>query len=261
MARSRFRSGKWGWLVLAGLLALPAAAAERRVESVGVAAVEAEGSGATAPRDRALVNAVERAVLRTAQLQLPPDFEPPAPPPGADAPEAGTTRAWLSDALGADLLAYARQFSILEDRGQRPAMFSERPEVGLEYVVLAEVRVDVGALRDQLAARGVLQRAGGELRHLELVIEGLESYRPLALLRQALEEHGAVRSVVPVEFSPGRAVLSVASDLEAAELVSDLEAGAPAGLQLVAVELGPREATLLLDWDGPDLVDTPGLNR
>jgi len=226
------------WLGIAVLLASGAGAAERRVESVGAAPLGAEAGNRPA-RDLALVSAVDAAVLRVARDLLPEDFAPPAG--SGQSPER-----WLAGKLGDDLLVYASQFSILEDRGQRPAVFSSDPGVESEYVVLAAVRVDVDALRDQLGAQGLL-KASSRTTELRLVVQGLEVYRPLALLRQALEEQRGVRSVTPVEFTPGQAVLAVVADRSARELVSDLEEAPLEGLQVVPVRLGEREATLLVD--------------
>ena len=49
-------------------------------------------------------------------------------------------------ALGKNPLDYANRFRILEDRGERPALFTEIPGVSTEYVVLVEPRNAVIAM-------------------------------------------------------------------------------------------------------------------
>lgn len=226
---------------LLGLVALAlvagasgAAAEERRVEAVGAAPLGIDS--AQPAREAALENAVRNAVLRVARELV----------PGGLPASAGDEEAWLAERLG-DPLAYSGQFSIVEDRGERPAMFASDPSVESEYVVLAAVGVDVGAVADRLASLGLLAPDRAR-QQLLLVVEGLEGYQALVLLQRALERDRGVRSVVPVEFTPGRAVLALAADRDAREIVSDLEASAPAGLEIVATEVGARQATLRVRW-------------
>ena len=106
-----------GVLALCALLAAapePTRAEERQIETVGAAPL-GDGAPSRPPRELALMNAVDSAVLRAARDLLPPDFEPSEAPPGARGSDA--TQRWLSAKLGEDLLVYATQFAIVEDRG------------------------------------------------------------------------------------------------------------------------------------------------
>ena len=239
-----------GWIAVAtiGLGAMSATAELRREESVGVAPI-LEDDGV--PRDAAMTEAVRGAVLRTAKDLLPAGFTPPDPAIGEDGlPEEPD--AWLEARLGDDPFVYVSRFRILEDRGRQEAMFATDPEVLEEYVVVADVSVDVDAVRERLAELG-LQRpsTGGSGRSVMLVIQGLTHHQPLRMLRQVLEDEGGVDSVVPVEFTSGRAVLAVRSNRDAPALVEALQNRAPEGLQVVVVDQRAREATLLIDWRAP----------
>ncbi len=240
-----------GLAALAGL-ALAAAggatAQEVREESVGVAPITADTG---VPRDAALRAAVRDAVVRAARRQLPDDFVPP----GAGRPGAGDEPSpdeWLAGRLGDDPFAYATRFRILEDRGQRPALFANEAGVESEYVVVAEVTVDAGAVRERLETLGLLAaRGGGAARRVTLVLEGLRDYRPLEVVRQTLLDDHGVRSALPVEFQRGRAVLAVDTDRDATRLVADLQRSAPEGLRVVAVQQSATEATLRVEWEPP----------
>jgi hypothetical protein len=164
----------------------------------------------------------------------------------------GEPNAWLAARLGDDPFVYVTRFRILEDRGRRPAMFATDPDVEFEYVVVAEVNLDLDAIRKRMETLGLAQRGQrGSGRQLTLVIEGLTSYQPLAMLREALASDRGVRSVVPVEFTQRRAVLAVDADRDVGRLVEDLSRRAPEGLRIVMVDQGPGSATLLVEWRPP----------
>lgn len=246
------RHGLLALLALACLAPLPASGEVIREESVGVAPVGKSG----VPRDDAVRAAVQAAVLRSARGMLPADFVPPEPeasPDGAPPPPMPDPESWLEQQLGKDPFAYATRFSILEDRGRRPAMFATEGDVEFEYVIVAEVTVDLGAIRERLETAGALEPGtAGAGREVLLVLEGLTHYQPVRVLREALQAERGVRSVVPIEFSDGRAVLAVDSDRDAEALVEDLRRQAPAGLRILPVQLDPAEATLLVEWSPPD---------
>jgi hypothetical protein len=190
-------------------------------------------------------------VLTTAKDLLPAGFVPPNPGVGKDG-QPESPDAWLLKRLGDDPFVYVSRIRMLEDRGRQQAMFSSDPEVEEEYVVLADVSVDVYAVRDRLAELGLLRPdGGGSGRSVTLVIQGLQHHRPLRILREVLEEDGGVESVVPIEFTRGRAVLDVRSDRDAPALVEALKTRAPEELQVVVVDQQAREATLLIDWHPP----------
>jgi hypothetical protein len=246
-AGTRLRScALWLGLAAIALAALPAGAQEQRAESVGVAPITGRDS---VPRDTALRAAVQGAVVSAAAAMLPASFTPPEPAP-EDAP--GEPNAWLAERLGDDPFVYVTRFRILEDRGRRPAMFAADRDVEFEYVVVAEVNLDLDAIRARMEKLGFVasvQRASG--RQVILVLEGLSSYQPVAIVRKALASDRGVRSVVPVEFTERRAVLAVDADRGVGRLVEDLTRRAPEGLRIVTVDQGPASATLLVEWQPP----------
>ncbi len=229
------------------LLATAAGAAqEQKVQSVGVAPI---ANDAAAPRDSALRAAVRNAVADAAAAMLPGDYAPPASPPDQADREPN---AWLANKLGEDPYAFVTRFRIVEDRGRRPAMFSADRSVEFEYVVVAEVTLDLDAIRAKMEKLGLAQRsARGPARAVTIVVEGLTSYPPLALVRKTLERDRGVRSVLPVEFTPGRAVLSVDADQDASGLVDSLTRRAPEGLTVVKIDQGPDRATVRVEYAPP----------
>lgn len=224
-------------------LAAPAAAQERKVASVGVAPITA---GESSPRDSALRAAVRTAVTEAAAAMLPAGHVAPTPAPAEPEREPN---AWLAEKLGGDPFVYVTRFRIVEDRGRRPATLSTDRSVAHEYVVLAEVNLDLGAIRAKMEKLGLADRgARGPAREVTLVVEGLSHYKPLALVRETLQRDRGVRSVRPVEFSTGRAVLAVDADQDAAGLAEGLARRAPEGLGVTMVESGPDRATVRVDW-------------
>jgi hypothetical protein len=235
-------------LALAALAIAPASAQDQRVQAVGVAPIT---KGDPMPRDSALRAAVRSAVADAAAAMLPSGYVPPEPPAGsAEGPREAN--AWLAEKLGDDPFAYVTRFRIVEDRGKRPALFSTDRSVEYEYVVLAEVNLDQDAIRAKLEKLGLADRsARGPAREVTIVVEGLESYQPLALVKKTLARDRGVRSVKPVEFTAGRAVLAVDSDEDAAGLVARLAQRAPEGLTVTPVEQGPSRATVRVQWQPP----------
>jgi hypothetical protein len=182
------------------------------------------------------------------------DAEPPEPV-GQDEGVMQDPNGWLAERLGPDPFAYVTRFRILEDRGRRPAMFARDREVEFEYVVLAEVQLDLDAIRERMEKLGLAERgAGGQQRRVQIVVEGLTSYPPLQRVRETLARDRGVRSVVPVEFTRGRAVLEVDSDRGADALVAELSRRAPEGLRIEAVDSGPDRATVRVEWQPPEAV-------
>jgi hypothetical protein len=233
-------------LVGVALAAAPAAAQEQKVASVGVAPI-AEND--PTPRDSALRAAVRTAVAEAAAAMLPASFTPPTPPAGEAEREPN---AWLSQKLGNDPFVYVTRFRVVEDRGRRPAMFSADRSAQFEYVVLAEVTLDLDAIRAKMEKLGLAERGTrGPAREVTLVVEGLTSYVPLAMVRKTLERDRGVRSVRAVEFTTGRAVLAVDADEDAAGLAAGLARRAPEGLAVTMVEQAPARATVRVDWQPP----------
>ncbi len=199
----------------------------REMEAVGAIPL-GDGPAARPPRDAALKRALSDAVLRVA-LDLLPDYDPM---------EAKVS---LSDLLGNDPLAYATSFRILEDRGERPALFTEDPDVATEYVVVVMVHVDVNRVRRRLEMTGLLEPAGEARRvRVHLVIEDLASYADFAALQRLLVDDLGVRSALPVEMEPGRAVMEVDGDRRPDALLEAMLAAAPPTLEITPLATDRR---------------------
>jgi hypothetical protein len=257
------------WAALLLLLLPQAVAAEsrdvRRVEAVGVFAIDPELPSIEAPRDAAVRSAVQEAVQRTARALLPADFRPPVTAeatPDAAAPTAGAEpdpqeqveaaaalAAWLDRVLG-DPFDYATRFRILKDRGVRPALLTGRSDVTSEYVVDVEVFVDAGRVNERLRAQGALEApAGGNaIYHTRVILEGADSFAGYDAVRRALRDGPGVQSALPSEFAKGQIVIEVTADREASAVLDDLLGDAPAGLQLVPLESSSESITLLVHF-------------
>ena len=203
--------------------ALPAGAELRRVEALGAVPLDPRNPPSVPPRDAALRRALHDAVWRVA-LEMLPGFDPTDHASEAD----------LEDALGNDPLDYADRFRVVEDRGERPALFSEAPGVETEYVVLVEAHVETSRIRQRLAAAGLLSRPSGDARRyrVRVVLDEVGSYGAYQAVRTLLEEMGA-RSAIPVEMEPGRAVLLVDGNRPPDALVAGLVRSAPPNLSIV----------------------------
>lgn len=227
------RPGRWltvlAWLVVWGALA-GAGAEVRRYQAVGVAPID-PGARARAPRDLALEAALMDVVLRGAR-ELVPDLDPIE------------DHELLVEVLGDEPQDYISHFRILEDRGRRPALFSERPEIESEYVVVVDARVDLDRVGARLAEAGLfIDRSGGGRRVL-LVLEDLQDFRSYALLKKTLIEGVGARAVVPVEFQRGRAVLEVDAGKDPADLLDELLRVAPPQLEIVPLYVESGTLTL-----------------
>ena len=222
-------------LLACGLLAAApslAGADVRSVEAVGAVPLDPRDPPRRPPRDLAVQRALAEAVQRVALEEL----------PGFD-PVEGEVELWA--ALGKEPLDYANRFRIVEDRGERPALFSEIPGISTEYVVLVEVQVDAARVRQRLRERGLLvapDRWGGR-RPVRVVLEDVGTWASYRAVRTLLEEVGA-RSATPVEMEQGRAVLDVEGDRTPDELVAALMGAAPPNLRLVP--LGIEDDTVRL---------------
>jgi hypothetical protein len=212
-------------VLLVALGAAPAArsAEIREIEAVGAVPLGDGNAAAGAPRDAALRRALSDAVERVA-LDLLPELDPEEAP------------AVLARVLGDDPLAYANRFRILEDRGERAAIFAEDPDVETEYVVVVKVNVDVARVRKRLEMTGLLEpsRSRGRVR-VNVVMEDLESFGAYEAVRQLLVEDVGVRSALPVEMTPGRAVVEVDGDRRPGALLQALMEAAPPTLRITPV--------------------------
>jgi len=215
-------------LIFVAWIAAPAGAADvRRVEVLGVAPVDANRASRSSARDVALRRALQGAVWRVAVEQL-------------DTAGATAEDAAIAGALGNDPLVYATRFQIVEDRGERPALFSDDPEIENEYVVLAEVHVDINRVRKRLSSAGLMSLPAGDVGYFRtrVTLVDIRSWAELQAVRTLLGEIGA-QSAVPVDLVRGRAVLAVESRHSPAALVSALIAAAPPELRLEPLGAGP----------------------
>jgi hypothetical protein len=218
-------------LLLALGAAAPGAAAVKRYEVVGSLALDPAAPD-PAPRQAALRDALGEAVVRaTADVlrEVEPGGEPagdaeappPAPPPG-------------------EPTEYAVSYRVLEDRGEQASLVSGAPAGGREYVVVAEVQIDLDRLRDALRRQGRLGgAAAGGPASFELEILDIPSPAAWTSIRGALVRAGA-ESVVPLELQPGRARIQVRAPAGAAFTVARLaQAELPAGLRLESLPPEP----------------------
>jgi len=224
----RRREGLVPFALAAALAAFATAAAAevRRVEAVGAVPVGGEVAATQPPRDAAVRAALREAVQRLALELLSGDFDPITAEPA------------IAKALGNDPFRYATRFRILEDRGERPALFVEESGAASEYVVVVEAHLDLERIRQRMAANGLVEPAG-EVRRVQIFViaEGLDRYGAYAALRRALIEGARVRSAQPVAMERGRAVLRVVADREANALLEDLLAAAPPDLRIVPLSV------------------------
>jgi hypothetical protein len=251
--------------VLAAFATAAVAADIRPLESVGAVAIGGETPAHEPPHDAAVRAALQDAAQRLALELLSADFDPIGAEPA------------IAEALGTDPFQYATAYRILEDRGVRPALFVDDPEVESEYVVVVEAHLDVDRIRQRMAASGLLAPSG-EPRWIQVsvVIEGLESYGAYAALRRALIEEVGARSAVPLEMERGRAVLQVVSDREENALLEALVAVGPPNLRIVPLsadggtlrlrvrEVAPTPAADAAGGQpgaGAGEIDTPRRNR
>lgn len=263
------------------LLACPSSANEseiRRLEVVGAVPLHGRGSPRDTPKDRAvqegLINGVARVgadlLLQGLLLEATPDQTEGA---GSPLPDllAGTALAWESpvtlfmpaqeleearvrEALGRDMVPYTRGFRILEDQGERPALFTQDPDAATEYVVVMEVQVEVGRVRQRLEKEGLIQSVQLDaLTGIELELSGLHQFDLYQAVLDLLSGPGIeAASVIPESFYPQHARLRVEGPWTASELNQLLHSAAPAELELVSLEVQDAEKTgSLWPWQGP----------
>lgn len=218
---------------LAGTLARPASAELRKVEAVGIFGIRDGARARLIPRDQAISEAIWEGVSRVAREvigesapgeapEAPEGFEDDADAvlPPIDAPTGrasagngspGDEVAALRKALGGDLLPYTRGFRILEDRGEVPVLFQERPDVRVEYVVVVEVVVDEARVTRALEGAGLVARvdAGASREAIRVELVGLSRYEAFRMVLGALEDELGATRVRTVEFERDRQILTV----------------------------------------------------
>ena len=229
-----------GLLLLLVAFAAPPAAA-RTLESVG--AVGVRDGDRRDPKQRAVAAALREAVHRVAEELL---VDAVLADEDEEAPEGPD----LAAVLGNDMVAYTTRYKILEDRGIGPAMFVEEAGVSTEYVVVAEVQIEVDKVRERLVREGLLDAEASPLAvgNVLLEVEGLRVYPALEDLRAYLVESLGVRSATPVRLERGRTVLAVGTPLDAEDLVARLERSAPPHLAIVPLAARGAEARIGVRW-------------
>ena len=235
-------------LGLAAAVTLPAGAEIRKIEALGAVPLDSEATRGTTPRDAALRRALHDAVWRVAMDEL----------AGFDTTDEAAQEA-LADALGDEPLDFATRFRIAEDRGERPALFSDRPGVVTEYVVMVEVYVDAARVRERLRAADLVGAPTGEARRyrVRLVLEDLGSYGAYQAVRTLLDEMG-VSSAIPVEMERGRAILVVDSHRSPDALIAALVRAAPPDLSLVPLGVDENGVRLQARFLGSPAAPDPG---
>jgi len=233
---------------------LTASAETRTLEVVGTVAISSKGKAAVAPRDAAIEQALREAVMRVAQEFL---ADRPIEAPGED----DLNRGIIDDAnrdpsdnlshnnsadselappdldriLGKKMVPYTQRFRVIEDRGRKPALFADDPEVSEEYVVIVEVQVDVERVRTKLVDAGLIRAAeiAAGSNEVRLEVEGLLVYPAYLAIRELLEVELGAKAVVPVEMGRGRTVLDVEIQASAVEFLERLLAVAPPEIEIV----------------------------
>jgi hypothetical protein len=232
------------WLAAALWLPAAAGAEVRVVEALGFAPVSGARRSGPPPRDAALRVALGEAVWSVAAAEI-------------DAFDPESRAAEVRAALGDQPLDYASRFRIVEDRGERPALFSEDPAVETEYVVLVEASVDVDRVRRSLRRAGLLGAPAGDgPRHrVRLELVDCQDYATYQAVRGLLEEIG-VRSALPVEMEAGRAVLEVQGTRPGPELLEALVRSAPPDLEIQALASDAETARLRARRIAPEPPET-----
>lgn len=236
--------------VLAAALVGPGAAGARqvRVESVGVVPIRDETRSAPDLRDAAEHGALGEAVLRVARDLL--------GAAGADVSDAA-----LRESLGQDPLGYVDGYRRLEDRGERPALFSSEPGVEREYVVVLEVQVDEDRVRRRLAGRGWVSPSGdgGIPGFVQIGVEG--DYDAYRAVRDLLVAQLGLGTALPMELTRERAVLQIATPRDPAGILDALLAAAGPDVRITPVGSGRGTLELRVRVELPpraDPVPPPG---
>jgi len=238
--QGRRRTAVAGAALVAGLALTggPALAEVRQLEAVGAVPLRT-GSRPQAPRDEAVRLGIREAVWRVAEELL------------LESEEGEEPRPALEDVLGTRMVPYTASYRVLEDRGERRALFAEDPDVTSEYVVIVEVEVDVDRVEERLVAAGlVLPRSAGQLiGRVRVELDGVDAYGAYEAVRGLLDDGSG--AVIPLEFEPGRAALLVETPLTASDLLDRILAEAPPGLEVVPLRAGGGALTLSVNWSPP----------
>jgi hypothetical protein len=227
------RSGwKGASLVLTALLLFGAAQTARaevqKLEAVGTVPVRGGEVATRDTRDAAVSEALREAVLRVARELL------------IDAALAEEyDDAALAGVLGKQVLPYTNRYRIIDDQGERPALFGDDPDAASEYVVIVEVSIETDRVEQRLVEAGLLVReaGNGETTRLRVEVRGLLHYPGVLAMQELLGSESGAVSVQPVSFERGRAVIEL-------ELSSGPEPADRRAFARRLVEAGPPELTI-----------------
>ncbi len=239
-----------------GLMVAAAASAEvRRIEEVGAVSIRSGARGGDA-RDAAMQAALQQAVLRVARSFLMESDQPAA----GDIDDAA-----LEAVLGKRMVPYTSKFRVLEDRGERPAMFAEKG-AATEYVVVVEVHVEADRVEQRLMDEGLLARdpLAGTVSRVILELRGVEAYGAVAAVRELLVERLGATSAVPKSFERSVAVIEVelpGASADAPGLTEQMAAQGPPVLLLRPVEVDDMSAVLDVTWRPEKAAGAAGRRR
>jgi len=262
-------------LALGGIFQVPVAAARDvvRVESVGVAAVRPES---VSPRDTAVRKALLDAVRQTAGdlLATRADDEFDEEPGDVVDPESDEVEnTALHRILGNDPLDYITRFQVVEDRGEGPALFGSDLDVETEYVVIVSVFVDRDRIRARLTRAGMMLAPAGQQPEIRsrLILDDIGEYWVYAEIRRVLLEELKLRSAIPREFTPGRAILELNAAQSPSEFLPSLQRSVSDRMNLILLGVDDDEMHLRVEVHtrpAPDErfgagrpIDTPSPNR
>jgi hypothetical protein len=228
-------------------LAPPGLAEEQRFEAVGTVGVRKGQVATRATRDAAVNEALSEAVLRVARQLLidaavPQEFDDAA----------------LEGALGSQALPYTNRYRIVDDKGERPALFGEDRDVVSEYVVVVEVTVEAERVEQRLVEAGLLAGGDdtGETSRIRVEIRGLLHYPGYLAIRDLISAESGAVAVHPIAFARGRAVVDVelagvVEDGEREALARRLVRAGPPALAIESVRVGDDAIVLAAQWTQP----------
>jgi hypothetical protein len=242
-------SAGFGLIVSSLLIAIAASGAGevRRVEAVGAVALDPLAVDAPIPRDAAMQAGLSEAVRQVAMALL-GGLEPiPDEDPTTDVVEN-----ILAGALGDDPFVYVNGYRIVEDRGERPALFVPDPDAETEYVVVVEAQVSVDRVRKRLLERGLLEDAPtgqAERIALRVTVDGLESHGAYLEVLDALMKEGGARTARPIEASSGRVVFDVKADHGGPQLLAGLIRARRPGLRITPLLSQDHQLAFRVEWE------------
>jgi hypothetical protein len=239
-------------LWIAVVVALPASAEVRTVETIGAVPIVEGVRPRRAPRDAAILQAQFEAVAQVAN-ELLIDADPSGQAPSGQPGWEGEGRPSVEQVLGSDVGPYTHRFRIVQDRGEGPPVYSDDPEARAEYVVVVEVQVDAARVRDRLVEAGLLTASGAppEGRSFVLEVRGLNVYPAYAALRELIVTGAGARSVVPVSMGRDWVVLRVESEDSGPDFLDKLLASSPPELDLLPLEADRDRLRLGVRWTPP----------